>query len=124
MDTAVHTDALEALLLGKRFTARKADISSGVNQAVTASRAVLAAGDVTSLVGWSLWETTNAAGATINLHDGSSIAGELIANATLNANESIRDLWYPWGIIVATGRIWLEVVSGSVAGVLYYRIDE
>lgn len=106
---------------GKRHVAYKVDIAPNVAGAVTSSRLVIGSGDVRSLIGWSIRETTGNAVANFRLHDGTSAANEVLANANLNQNESIRDIWYPWGIVVNTGSMWLEVITGSIEGVLYYN---
>lgn len=102
-----------------KHAALTADIGPNPATAVTASRQVLGGGDVTRLLGWSIRETAGA-GAAFRLHDGNNASTPVLANANFAANESIRDFWFPAGILVATGRIWLEVLSGSIEGVLYY----
>lgn len=102
------------------FSWRKTDFSRFVNGAVTTNRAILG-GDVSSIGGWSVAETTGTAGAAIRLHDGQNITGEAIVRINLAANESTRDLFPRKGIECYTGRVFLEVISGSVEGVLYWR---
>lgn len=101
------------------FTGNKTDIATAPGGAVAASRQVINS-DVHAILGWSFAETTNAAGATIRIHDGNQVSGEVFARINLGANESVRDWYIPKGIRCFTGRIFLEVVSGSVEGVIYW----
>jgi hypothetical protein len=64
--------------------------------------------------GFSLRETAGAA-ALINLYSGSGTgSGELLDTIQFSANQSVRE-WYAPGGIAANG-IYVELVSGSVAG--------
>lgn len=98
----------------------KSDLSLTLGGVVTASRADIAAGNAYEFMGWSIRETTGSATAAFRLRDG-DVNGEVIANANLAANESIRDLFAPNGVRVNTGRIYLQVLSGSIEGVVYWR---
>lgn len=114
-------EILELLLGGGHHHGyRKTDLGKSPGVAVTASRQVFG-GDPCTLYGWAVAETTNAATATIRLRDGSDANAEVIARINLAINESDRDMFTPHGIIISTGHLWLEVVSGSVEGVLYWR---
>lgn len=73
------------------------------------------------LCGWSVRETTGAAAAVFRLHDGRDVNEPVLASANLAANESIRDNFATPGLRVTTGGIFLEVVSGSIEGVIYVR---
>lgn len=110
---------VELELGGHRRPFHKTDIATSPAGAVTASRQVLG-GDVTELVGWALAETTGLSPAAVRLRDGNSAAGEVLARINLAANESARDTFTTRGIRVFTGRVYLEVVSGSVEGVVYW----
>lgn len=104
----------------EEFSWRKTDLGANPGTAVAASRQVLG-GDVRAVCGWSVAETTGTAGAIVRLHDGSQTTGEVFTRINLVANESVRDIWPGKGIRCFTGRVFLEVVSGSVEGVLYWR---
>lgn len=101
------------------YTARKTDLAANPAGAVAASRQVLNS-DVHALLGWSIAETTGTAGATIRLFDGANASGEQFTRINLQANESVRDWFIPKGIRCFTGRIFLQVISGSVEGVVYW----
>lgn len=102
------------------YTARKTDISGSVENPVTASRVILG-GDVRSVMGWAVAETTGAAGASLRLHDGGIATGEQFVRLNLAANESVRDWFEPKGLRCFTGRVFLEILTGSVEGVLFWR---
>lgn len=114
VDVDIHLDA-------NHEGYRKTDISGQVAQPVTTNIAVLQGGDVHALMGWSLRETTGAAAAAIRLHDGNSAATEVIATIALASGTSVTFLTHGRGIRVDRGRIFLEWLSGSVEGVLYWR---
>ena len=120
IDQAGNPVVVEVDIGHHKHAALVADLGANPATAVIASRQVLGGGDVRRLLGWSIRETSGAATATFRLRDGNNAAAVMLANANLAANESIRDFWFPAGILVATGRIYLEIVSGSVEGVLYY----
>lgn len=101
------------------YTAKKTDIATAPGGAVAASRLVLNT-DAHAVMGWEFAETTGNAGATIRLHDGNSANGEVFTRINLQANESVRDWFIPRGIRCFTGRVFLEVLSGSVEGVIYW----
>ena len=64
--------------------------------------------------------SANTAGAAVRIHDGNNANGEVFARINLAANESVRDWYIPKGIRCFTGRVFLEVMSGSVEGVIYW----
>lgn len=114
-------EVLEVLLgVGRHHPYKKTDLGKTPGVAVTVSRQVFA-GDVCTLYGWAVAETTGAASAAIRLRDGLDANAEVIARINLLASESDRDTFTPHGIIVSTGHLWLEVLSGSVEGVLFWR---
>lgn len=100
---------------------RKMDISAGVAGAVAASRAVNSGSDVSRLRGWSVRETTGAAGAAFRLHDGQDANGDLLATVGLLAGASDHRSLPGNGVCVERGRIFIEILAGSVEGVLYYH---
>ncbi|SRR6266568_1651097 len=104
----------------ERFSWLKTDFSSSVDSPVSASRQILA-GDVVAIGGWIVAETTGTAAAAFRLHDGNSAAGEAFGRINLAANESTRDFVFGRGIECLTGRVFLEVISGSFEGVLIWR---
>lgn len=99
---------------------KKTDISAGVGVAVTASRQVLG-GDARAFCGWSIAETTNVSTAAVRFHDGSGTGGEILSRINLAINESNREYFTPHGLECFTGKIYLEVISGSVEGVIFWR---
>lgn len=74
----------------------------------------------TSMLGWSLTNTSSSVAATINVLDGADTTGELVFPITLAANESIRDWFGPNGIWFNVG-ITVQVTSGNVSGTVFYR---
>lgn len=67
---------------------------------------------------WSFTETTGAASAHVQLWDGSSAGGGLIADITLLAGQSTRDGFTPHALPYETG-LFLTVVSGSINAQVY-----
>ena len=120
IDKAGNPVVVEVDIGQHKHAAHVADLGANPATAVTASRQVLGGGDVSRLLGWSIRETTGTGTAVFRLRDGNNANASVLANANFAANESIRDFWFPAGIHVATGRIFLEIVSGSIEGVLYY----
>lgn len=75
------------------------------------------------LVGWSLKEATGNAAAEIDLLDGTSTDGDLLAPITLSAGESTRDWFGPAGISYGAG-LFAQAVTGSVVGTVWIgRVD-
>ena len=65
--------------------------------------------------GFSIRETSGASGATVVIYDNASAAsGTILEEITLLPGETGRE-WYNTGVI-ATNGIYLDVVSGAVAG--------
>lgn len=106
---------------GHRWACRKSDIGPTAGAAVTASRILPAAGNVKALLGWAFAETTGQATATIRIRDGLTANPQVFARINLAANESTRDFILPYGIKCTTGELFLEVLSGSVEGVIFWR---
>ena len=102
------------------FAHKKTDIAYPGTGAVTGNKGILG-GDVRAITGWAIRETTGAAAATIRLRDGSAAIGEVIAPLGLAANGFAFFPPMGKGIEVATGKVFLEVVAGSVEGVIYWR---
>ena len=99
---------------------KKNDIAATPGAAVTASRQVMPSGRCCQLLGWSFAETTALAGASFRLHDGFGTSDQVLVRINLSSNESTRDRSAPPGITVTSGAIFLEILSGSVEGVLYW----
>lgn len=115
-------ELFEVLSSGRRwrhYPWEKTDIGPTPAAAVSGSRAINT-GDISVLTGYAVAETTGAATAAIRLRDGNNANGEVIARINLVANESVRDFWTPAGVRVFTGHLFLEVLSGSVEGVVYW----
>lgn len=102
------------------FTYKKTDIAATPAGAVAASRQVLA-GDVHSVCGWCITETTGAAAAQFRLLDGSAVGNEVIGSAKLAQGTTNAVTFSDHGVEVYTGRIFLQVVAGSIEGVIYWR---
>lgn len=100
--------------------AKKTDISAGIAGAVGASRLVLPGGVAVGFAGWSLRETTGTTAAVVRFHDGINATTELLATVALASAASNVYRYDGQGVELATGRIFLEVVSGSVEGVVYW----
>lgn len=101
------------------FTGNKTDIATVPGGAIAASRLAINS-DVHAILGWSFAETTGTAGASVRIHDGATAQGEVFARINLQPNESVRDWYIPKGIRSFTGRIFIEVIAGSVEGVIYW----
>lgn len=102
------------------FTGNKTDFSPiGPGLAVNASGIIINAG-VHAVLGWAVCETSGTANAQCRIHDGNSANGEVFARINLLPNESVRDWYIPRGIRCFTGRLFLEMISGSVEGVVYW----
>ena len=96
------------------------ELGQSVAAAITAgTREVM--GRANLLCGWSVREATGTAAAVFRLHDGRDATAHVLASANLAANESIRDNYSTPGIKLETGSVFLEVVSGSIEGVIYVR---
>lgn len=93
--------------------------------ATIASEQLLATG-CKYLLGWSIYETTGSAPASLVLWDLASAAtgvGGLELNygqINLTSNQSIRDFFPSNAIENQTGGLYLQVLSGSVAGTVFY----
>lgn len=72
------------------------------------------------LVGFSFIESSGGAPAVFNIIDGNDVNGEVVAVVGLDPGQSIRDLISDPGLLVETGP-FLQVVSGSVRGSIWYR---
>lgn len=100
---------------GAHFQAATAvDCGSG-----TDDEAIAPAATGRRFVGYSCYETTGAAGATVIIHNGTGNVDPAIHVFTLANNES-RSEWMERGIASADG-IWLERASGDVRFVGLYR---
>lgn len=85
----------------------------GVSQSVSHSPGRLA--------GFVLRETSGVNPALVRLHDSAHTldsAGDLVSIISLSANESARDWMMPGGISFAYG-LYVEIVSGTIEGVIY-----
>jgi hypothetical protein len=118
----VDLTELLGILVGHRHGHpwRKIDIAGGAGVAVTASRQIIAS-DVREFGGYALAETTNAAGANVRFHDGSNATGDVFARVNLATNESTRDTFGPHGIKCDSGNVYLEMLTGSIEGVIFVR---
>lgn len=102
------------------FGYKKTDIAPTTAGAVTVSRIVLN-GDVSTLDGWLLAETTGAAAAAVRFHDGNNANTESFGRINIPSGTSFLKDPFGRGVRCFTGRIFLEVISGSVEGVIYWR---
>jgi hypothetical protein len=78
---------------------------------------------MTAVRGWNLRETGGIAVATVRLWDGTSVRGNKLATIHLVAGESDTQ-WLTGGGLAAYAGVFLEVVSGSVEGTLWYSVGE
>jgi hypothetical protein len=99
---------------------RKSDISTTAGGALTTSQQIAPTGVCKQLIGWAVAETTNAAGASFRLWDGVNVQGSVLARVNLATNESNRERAGPPGIHVVSGGIYLQMLSGSIEGVIYW----
>lgn len=99
---------------------RAVDIAAAPGGAVNASKQI-GSGNFNLLFGWSFTETTGAAVASVRLHDGRDANGAVLARISLTAAAGVREMLPEKGLRLQTGQLWLEVVSGSVEGVLWVR---
>ena len=97
----------------------KTDLAAQTGGTVSASRTVIA-GDVCEFHGYAIRETTGAGAATLRLRDGNAV-GELLLPLSLAAGEADQQHISPHGVAVETGKIFLELIAGSVEGVIYWR---
>jgi hypothetical protein len=102
----LNTDTLEALLGTLNAAAHPTNLPG-------ASGLVIAE---TTLMGFSVKESTNTSGATaaMRLRAG-NVTGAILATVTLAQNESTSD-WYGPSGIAAAGGVYFELLSGSIAG--------
>ncbi len=102
------------------YTWEKTDIASVPGGAQAASRLILG-GDVHAFCGCELTETTGLAAAQVRLLDGSAAGNEVILGVKIAQATTFIFPPSDHGVRVYTGRIFLQVVSGSVEGVIYWR---
>lgn len=76
-----------------------------------------------ALIGWSLRETTGSAAASVDIYDGNTNEGTKVASMAMASGGDDHIYMGPFGIPVRTG-LYLDVVSGSVAGAVWVRIEE
>lgn len=70
------------------------------------------------LFGWSFIEVTGTANAEIDLYDGTTAGGALIAAVALQPGQSTRDNSPGLGIALTVG-LYVHIVAGSVRGALW-----
>lgn len=75
---------------------------------------------INTIFGWALAESTGSASAKVRLRDGTTAGGLLIATITLAQGESARDFFPVETPELRGNAIYLEVVSGSVEGAVYF----
>lgn len=80
---------------------------------------VLVATGAHVLFGWALTEP-NLGAAKVIIRDGENKEGKFIAAITLNQNESTRD-YFAGSIYLESGKIYLEVISGSIEGSVFWE---
>jgi hypothetical protein len=102
----LNTDTLESLLGTLNAAAHPTNLPG-------ASGLVIAE---TTLMGFSVKESTNVAGATASMRlRAGNVTGAILATVTLAQNESTSD-WYGPSGIAAAGGVYFELLSGSIAG--------
>lgn len=70
------------------------------------------------LAGVNVRETTGTVRALVNLRDGADVGGNILATYSLSPGESARDWLLPGGIPFTRG-LYLDIASGSAAGIVY-----
>lgn len=75
---------------------------------------------VSLLAGWSLVETTGAAGAKVRFRDGTTVAGPILAEVTIASGGPPSEV-SQFNAAVASGAIFMEVVSGSIEGSVEFQ---
>lgn len=70
------------------------------------------------VAGYAIRETTGSGTALIRIRDGFDATGDLLLPISLAASESARDWFMPGGISYTAG-LYIEVVSGSIEGVVF-----
>lgn len=86
----------------------------------TTTSGVVVSTNIRTLLGWSVAESTGLATAKFRLRDGTGVSGKLIAPLTLAANESARDWFAEQALVINSGALFLEMVSGSIEGTVYW----
>jgi hypothetical protein len=71
------------------------------------------------LLGWSLRETTGAAGATGIIYDGSATTGQIVAPINLAPSETTRDWFGPHGLRIDVG-LYFDPTAGTIDGAVWY----
>lgn len=96
------------------------DISPGGGANITASRQVIGGG-ACELAGYYITEMSGQFNAKFALWDGSSDGGQLLVVTWLAISaSSVMGPELP-GIHIATGKVFMQVLAGTIAGVIYYR---
>lgn len=72
------------------------------------------------LIGFSFRETTDTARAVVVLRAGQDNTGDEIAGITLAAGESDREWFGEAGLNIGPEGLYIDVLSGSVAGAIYF----
>lgn len=93
-----------------RAGAEARELANGVSARISFSAGQLA--------GFSVRETTGAAGAVLRFRDGQISEGGLLLTVSLNPGESTRDWFLPNGIGFVRG-LSIEVVSGTIEGSVF-----
>lgn len=75
------------------------------------------------VTGWSFRETTGAAGAILRIVDGKDANGQLVAAISLSSGTAQVVSLAPGGLAVSVG-IYIDLVSGSIEGAVWYRLGE
>jgi hypothetical protein len=72
------------------------------------------------VLGWAVTESTGSAAAKIRLHDGADASGPELAPLIVLASGGESSEFVEQGIQLSSGKVWLEVVSGSVEISVYW----
>ena len=94
---------------------------SNTDEAIVSASGPTPIGNAKALHGWSLLEASGTNTCSIVLYDGSGVDGLSFAPITLLAAQSTRDYFGNNGLICTTGKVYLQIVSGELSGVLYWR---
>lgn len=74
------------------------------------------------LLGWALEEMSGSASAKCRLHDGTDAGGDVADRMQVGTGATAHGSYFDVGIDIRSG-LFVEVVSGSLALTVYYRMD-
>jgi hypothetical protein len=97
-----------------------ADSASSITVPATGSQQVHSGASL--LMGWSLFETTGTGAAVVEIYDGYDAGAQLLVVIALSPGQSTRD-WLAGGGLLSREALFVRVVSGTVRGVAWTRLQ-